>query len=140
MRILFIAGFGPIPDDLAPSKKLYSEDLEIQFNEYDGGYMHAQKVDGCKGFAIWPLTLAAEDCFGTKTWPEGTPKPQAWLEFEVEDVKEASEEMKKKGYQLLVDSFKEPYGQTVTRFLSPEGILVGLVITPWLREPGKESP
>ena len=140
MKIHFIAGFGPIPDDLAPTKKLYSEDLEIKFNEYEGGYMHAQGLDGSKGFAIWPLSLAAEDCFGTKIWPEDILKPQAWLEFEVEDVKEASEEMKGKGYKLLVDSFKEPYGQVVSRFLSPEGILVGLAYTPWLREPGMESP
>lgn len=140
MKILFIAGFGPIPDDLDPSRKLYSDDLDIEFNEYEGGYMHAQKIDGSKGFALWPLSLAAEDCFGEKTWPDEIPKPQAWLEFEVEDVKEASEEIKKKGYKLLLDSHKEPYGQTVSRFLSPEGILVGLVYTPWLREQGKEAP
>lgn len=140
MKILFIAGFGPIPDDMAPSKKLYSEDLEIKFNEYEGGYMHAQKIDGSKGFAIWPLSMAAEDCFGTKIWPTNVPKPQSWLEFEVEDIKEASEEIKSKGYELLLDSFEEPYGQIVSRFLSPEGILVGLVITPWLRDPGMESP
>lgn len=140
MKILFIAGFGPVPDDLSLSKKLYSEDLEIEFNEYEGGYMHGQKIEGCKGFAIWPLSLAAEDCFGSKTWPESMPRPQAWLEFEVEDVKEASDEMKRRGYALLLDSYKEPYGQIVSRFLSPEGILVGLVYTPWLREPGKQSP
>lgn len=140
VRILFIAGFGPIPDDLAPSKKLYRDDLEIEFKEYDGGYLHAQKIDGCKGFAIWPLSLAAEDCFGSKIWPEDVPKPQAWLEFEVEDVKEASREMKRKGYKLLLDSHTEPYGQIVSRFLSPEGILVGLVITPWLRDTSLESP
>lgn len=140
MKILFIAGFGPIPDDLAPSRKLYSDDLEIRFNEYDGGYMHAQKIEGSKGFAIWPLSLAAEDCFGSRIWPENIPKPQAWLEFEVEEVKESSEEMKRKGYKLLLDSYTEPYGQIVSRFLSPEGILVGLVFTPWLREPGKDSP
>ena len=140
MKILFIAGFGPIPDDLSSSKKLYSKDLEIEFNEYEGGYMHAQKLDGCKGFAIWPLSLAAEDCFGTKIWPEDLPRPQAWLEFEVEDVQDASEEMKRKGYRLLVDSFKEPYGQIVSRFLSPEGILVGLVITPWLRDSSMKPP
>lgn len=140
MNILFIAGFGPIPDDLTSSKKLYSEDLQIEFNEYEGGYMHAQKVEGCKGFAIWPLSMAAEDCFGTKVWPEDVPRPQAWLEFEVEDVKVASEEMKKKGYKLLLDSFEEPYGQVVSRFLSPEGILVGLVFTPWLRDSRIEPP
>lgn len=140
MKILFIAGFGPIPDDLSPSKKLYSKDLEIEFNEYEGGYMHAQRLDGCKGFAIWPLSLAAEDCFGTKVWPEDIPKPQAWLEFEVEDVQAASDEMKGKGYKLLLENYKEPYGQVVSRFLSPEGILVGLVFTPWLRDTSLESP
>lgn len=140
MRILFIAGFGPVPRVLPPAKKLYSEDLGIEFKTYEGGYMHAQKIDGCKGFAIWPLELAAEDCFGTKTWPPGIPEPQAWLEFEVEDVKEATEELKGKGYRLLLDTYKEPYGQTVSRFLSPEGMIVGLVHTPWLREPGMSQP
>ncbi len=140
MRIMFIAGFGPIPKDLSPSKKLYREDLDIRFNEYEGGYMHAQKIEGSKGFAVWPLSLAAQDCFGTESWPEDILEPQAWLEFEVEDVKEASEEMKRKGYRLLLDSYMEPYGQLVSRFLSPEGLLVGLVYTPWLRELGKESP
>lgn len=140
MKILFIAGFGPIPDDLFLSKKLYSQDLGIEFNEYEGGYMHAQKLDGSNGFAIWPLSLAAEDCFGTKAWPEDIPKPQAWLEFEVENVKEASEEMKRKGYKFLVDYFKEPYGQVVSRFLSSEGILVGLVNTPWLHDSTMKSP
>lgn len=38
------------------------------------------------------------------------------------------------GYTLLVNNQMEPWGQTVTRLLSPEGILVGLTVTPWLRE------
>ena len=58
----------------------------------------------------------------------------------MEDVKEASEEMKRKGYRLLLDSYKEPYGQIVSLFLSPEGILLGLVYTPWLREQGIDPP
>ena len=140
MKILFIAGFGPIPDDLPQSRKLYSEDLGIEFNEYEGGYMHAQNLDGSKGFAVWPLSLAAEDCFGTKNWPDGVPRPQAWLEFEVENVKEETEEMKRKGYKFLVDTYKEPYGQIVSRFMSPEGILVGLVFTPWLHDSNMKSP
>jgi len=27
---------------------------------------------------------------------------------------------------------EEPWGQTVSRLLSPEGILVGIVYTPWM--------
>ena len=119
------------------SIKLYSEDPGIKFDEFEGGYLHAKKVESCKGFAPWPLSLVAKDCFGQNTWPEDVPRPQAWLEFDVEDLKETSTEMKRKGYRLLLDSYNEPYGQIVTRFLSPEGILVGLTVTPWLREEDK---
>jgi hypothetical protein len=34
----------------------------------------------------------------------------------------------------LVSARKEPWGQIVTRLLSPEGILVGVTFTPLLRE------
>jgi len=29
---------------------------------------------------------------------------------------------------------KEPWGQVVTRMISPEGFLVGVTATPWMRE------
>jgi uncharacterized glyoxalase superfamily protein PhnB len=67
-------------------------------------------------------------------WPPHLPTPTCWLEFDVEDVAQASEELKAKGYTLLIAAKKEPWGQTVTRLLSPEGNLVGLTYTPWLRE------
>ena len=51
MRMLFIVGFGPILDYLLPTKKLYSGDLEIEFHEYEGGYMHAQKLMAAKGLS-----------------------------------------------------------------------------------------
>jgi len=38
---------------------------------------------------------------------------------------------------LLVSEKVEPWGQTVTRMLSPEGLLVGLNYTPWLRGKNK---
>jgi len=55
------------------------------------------------------------------------------LEFDVEDVAAATSVLRARGYALLVDCRQEPWGQTVTRTLSPEGILVGLTFTPWLR-------
>ena len=82
--------------------------------------MHAKNLEGSKEFAIWPDSLAAQDCFGTKIWSLDIPKPQVWLEFEEEDIKKASEEMERKEYKLLLDSFEEPYDQIVSRFLSPE--------------------
>jgi uncharacterized glyoxalase superfamily protein PhnB len=91
-------------------------------------------VPGVKAFALWPLSQAAESTFGSETWPENVPGPQAWLEFDVDDVDAATAELKARGYEVLVASRKEPWGQTVTRLLSPEGILVGVTVTPWMRE------
>jgi hypothetical protein len=35
---------------------------------------------------------------------------------------------------MLVRNKKEPWGQIVSRFISPEGLLVGVTFTPALRE------
>jgi hypothetical protein len=40
-----------------------------------------------------------------------------------------------RGYRVLVKNKKEPWGQIVSRFLSPEGLLVGISFTPAFREP-----
>jgi len=56
----------------------------------------------------------------------------------VEDFDSATEIMKDKGYKLLVTVRKEPWGQIITRFLSPEGILIGLTYTPWMRTEEKK--
>lgn len=42
--------------------------------------------------------------------------------------------MQAKGYTLMVKAQKEPWGQIVTRMLSPEGLLVGLTVTPSMRD------
>lgn len=59
--------------------------------------------------------------------------PCAWLEFDVEDIDEATRELGEQGYRLLVTARREPWEQVVTRFLSPEWILVGITITPSMR-------
>ena len=38
-----------------------------------------------------------------------------------------------RAHSILVKNKKEPWGQTVTRFISPEGLLVGITFTPALR-------
>ena len=133
IKVLFIAGFGPIVQNQKASKELYVDNLGLSFKEMDGGYLHTEEIEGTKAFALWPLSQAADSCFGTDTWPEDIPVPQAWLEFEVEDIEAATEEMGKLDYRLLVAAHKEPWGQIVTRFLSPEGLLLGIVYTPWMR-------
>lgn len=134
MKILFIAGFGPIVRDQIASRRLYEDILKIPFEEGDGGYLHTGKLAGAKHFALWPLSQAAESCFGISEWPQDVPAPQAWMELDVEDIDAATIELQHKGFYLLVKARKEPWGQTVTRLLSPEGLLLGITHTPWMRK------
>lgn len=131
--VLFVAGFGPIVCDPIASRKFYSETLELPFKEDPGGYMHTGELDGVKHFALWPLAQAAESCFGSDQWPSDLPVPQAWIEFDVENIDEATAELKSQGYKLLVAVRKEPWGQVVTRLLGPEGLLVGITHTQSMR-------
>ncbi|HVT97501.1 MAG TPA: VOC family protein [Acidobacteriaceae bacterium] len=133
LEVLFIAGFGPIVRDREESRRLYADVLGIHFKEESGGYLHTEDVPGAKSFALWPLDQAAESCFGEKDWPASIPAPQAWLEFDVEDVPSATAALEAEGYRLLVKNRMEPWGQTVSRLLSPEGLLVGITFTPMLR-------
>jgi Glyoxalase/Bleomycin resistance protein/Dioxygenase superfamily len=138
LKVLFVAGFGPIVRNPAPSEKFYAQSLGLAFQKEANGYLHTDAIEGVKHFALWPLSQAAQSCFGTETWPPDLPVPQSWLEFDVEDVAAATEELKRQGYKLLVAARQEPWGQIVTRLLSPEGILVGVTFTPSMR--GKERP
>jgi catechol 2,3-dioxygenase-like lactoylglutathione lyase family enzyme len=134
LKVLFVAGFGPIVRDAAKSRAFFQATLGLPLEAmpHDDTYLHGH-LDGVKHFSLWPLSSAAESCFGTSEWPKEVPVPQAWLELDVEDVAAASKVLKDRGYRLLVDHRTEPWGQTVTRLLSPEGILVGLTYTPWMR-------
>ncbi len=134
--VLFVSGFGPIVKDPEASRGFYVDALGLPLEGHPAGvagYFHTEKLDGVRHFALWPLADAAKSCFGTATWPAQVREPNAWMEFDVKDVGVAAAALKQRGYTLLVDEREEPWGQTVSRLLSPEGILVGLVITPWLR-------
>jgi hypothetical protein len=133
-KILFIAGFGPIVREHTASRQLYGHVLDIHFTEEAGGYLHTEALDGAKTFALWPLSQAAQSCFGKDSWPEGIASPHAWIEFDVDNVEKATVELEARGYRMLVKNRKEPWGQTVSRFLSPEGLLVGITVTPALRD------
>src|SRR5690242_10626576 len=133
IRVLFIAGFGPVVPDAAAARRLYGTVLGIPFKEENGGYLHTESLEGTKTFALWPLSQAAQSCFGKDTWPQEVPAPQAWLEFDVASVQDATAVLEAKGYRPLIKNRQEPWGQTVSLFLSPDGLLVGITFTPSLR-------
>lgn len=134
MKVLFVAGFGPIASDVEASRRLYEDAMGIHFKVEDVDYRHTEELDGARTFAVWPLYQAAESCFGSPEWPAGVPRPQAWLEFDVDDVEQATTELEGRGYRLLVRNRTEPWGQVVSRLISPEGLLVGVTMTPWMRK------
>lgn len=133
MKVLFVAGFGPIVRDTPASRAFYEGALRLPL-EGDDDYRHSEAIDGDRHFALWELAAAAESCFGSRDWPADLPVPQAWLEFDVANMVEAVEELEAAGYRLLVADRTEPWDQVVTRLLSPEGLLVGVTVTPWMRQ------
>lgn len=137
MKIEFIASFAVIAADPPTSRRLYMDALGLPLEQLDGDYYASGAVGGCKHFGVWPLAQAAEACFGETSWPNDVPVPQVSIEFEVADaaaVADGADELRSRGYQLLHDAKKEPWGQTVARLLSPEGAVVGLSYAPSMHD------
>ena len=137
MRVAFVAGFGPITTDTAASLRFWRDDMALPMTEIAPEYWGTDDVPGVNAFAAWPLSEAAESCFGTKEWPAHLAAPQAWIEMDVltsDDVAAGATELEAAGHQILRPAATEPWGQTVARLLSPEGLLVGITYTPWMHE------
>ena len=137
MRIEFVASVAVITPNPTESRRLYMDALGLPLKQLDGEYFASEEIGGCKHFGVWPLDQAAQACFGTTSWPDEVPVPQASVEFEVADpaaVAAGAEELRSQGYQLLHDARQEPWGQTVARLISPEGAVIGLSYAPPFHE------
>ena len=136
MEIEFIASVSVIAADPPKSRELFVDALGLPLEAAAGDdYFHSEKIAGAKHFGVWPLTEAAQACFGTPDWPADRTVPQISLEFEVADaaaVGPAAEELRARGFVLLHEAREEPWGQTVARLLSIEGSVVGISFAPWL--------
>jgi len=132
MEVLFVTGFSPIVSDRQASREFYVDALQLPLDHEEGEYVFADSLSGVNHLGLWPLHQAAQTCFGTDEWPADVPIPQATIEFEVRDVASAAQELEQKGYELLHPPKTEPWGQTIARLLSPEGLLVGLSYAPSL--------
>jgi catechol 2,3-dioxygenase-like lactoylglutathione lyase family enzyme len=135
MKVEFIAGFGPIARSVPESRQFWSEQLGIPLDEPAPGYFATDDLPGAKAFAVWPLEQAAESTFGAPQWPDEHPVPQAWIEVDVaspQAVADAVTELEAAGCTVLRGAHEEPWGQTTSRLLSPESLLVGVTHTPWM--------
>jgi catechol 2,3-dioxygenase-like lactoylglutathione lyase family enzyme len=136
MNIVFVASIAIITPDPAESRKLFVDTLGLPLKPHEGGeYYFSESIEGSKHFGVWPLSQAAQACFGMAAWPSDRPIPHACFEFEVADqdsVAAAAEELQSKGYTLLHDVRTEPWGQTVARMQTAEGAIVGISYQPWM--------
>ena len=130
MEIQFVTSIAPIVRDADASHAFYEDALDLSFEGVEGDYVFTHKLEGTKHFGLWPLSEAAQACFGTTQWPVDLPVPQASVEFEVPDVAAAAAELTAKGYRLIHEARTEPWGQVTARILSPEGLLVAVCYTP----------
>jgi catechol 2,3-dioxygenase-like lactoylglutathione lyase family enzyme len=131
MNIEFLSTVAVITPDPPASRKLYLDALGLPLCGEE--YLHSEQVAGCKSFGIWPLSQAAEACFGTSQWPAERPVPQVSIEFDVPNaasVGPAARELQQAGYELLHAPREEPWGQTVARLQSPEGAVIGISYIP----------
>jgi catechol 2,3-dioxygenase-like lactoylglutathione lyase family enzyme len=140
MQVQFIASVSVIAPDPAASRRLYLDALGLPLEADAGGdYFHTERIEGSRHFGVWPLEQAAQACFGRDEWPEGTTVPQASIEFEVADpraVEDAAAELEERGFGLLHGAREEPWGQTVARLLSAEGLIIGISHVPQMHEGG----
>ncbi|HEX3561252.1 MAG TPA: VOC family protein [Solirubrobacterales bacterium] len=138
MKIEFITSVAVVAPDPPASRKLYVDALGLPLEgEGQDGYYSSGKIPGSKHFGVWPLSEAAQACFGTSEWPADLPVPQVSIEFEVESaqaVQAAADELQSTGFSLLHPAREEPWGQTVARLLSIEGSIVGISYAPSLHD------
>lgn len=137
MNVLFITSTAVVVADPPQSRRLFIDALGLPLEGEDDGYYSSGSIPGSKHFGMWPLSQAAEACFGTPSWPADRTVPQASIEFEVADadaVAAAGGELERAGFDLLHPARTEPWGQTVTRLLTDDGLIVGISYAPSLHD------
>ena len=138
MKILFVASVAIVTPDPPESRKLFIDALGLPLKRHEGDeYYFSESIEGSKHFGVWPLSQAAQACFGTTIWPPDRPVPHACFEFEVADeasVASAADELHTRGFTLLHGARNEPWGQTVARMQTAEGAIIGISYSPCMHE------
>jgi hypothetical protein len=86
VNVEFLSTVAVIAPDPAHSRQLYVDALGLPLQGNASDYQHSEQIGGCKSFGIWPLSQAAQACFGSPEWPSDRPVPQVSIEFDVGDA------------------------------------------------------
>jgi len=143
MKPLFVGAVGVITSTIEEGRTFYVDTIGLPLKQAPGAnFLHSEKLEGSKYFGVWPLSEAAKACFGTESWPAGRPIPQMFVEFEVDSPKsvtDAASELEADGYALLHGARTDPWGQTVTRLQTRDGLVVGISYVPWMHRRRKRT-
>jgi quercetin dioxygenase-like cupin family protein len=137
VNIEFLSTVAVIAPNPSAGRDLYVGALGLPLEGNGNDYHHSEQIAGCKSFGIWPLSQAAEACFGTPEWPAERPVPQVSIEFDVGNataVGQAAQELEQAGFALLHPPRKESWGQTVARLQLTEGAIVGISYIPMFHD------
>ena len=133
MNVGMVATVAVITAEPAQSRELFIKALGLPLEGEGDGYYSSGNIPGCNHFGVWPLSEAAQACFGQTEWPAHLIVPQASIEFDVdspEAVEAAGAELERAGFEPLHPARTEPWGQTVTRVLTEDGLIVGVSYAP----------
>ncbi|HEV2754555.1 MAG TPA: VOC family protein [Actinomycetota bacterium] len=134
IEIESVASVSAVVRDPGAATHLLRDVIGLTFEGGEDDYAFTEKLPGVRHFGIWPLRDAARACFGSDEWPRDVPVPQASIELEVasvEAVTSAAAELRDKGVDLLHQPKEEPWGQTIVRLLTNDGLILGISFTPW---------
>jgi catechol 2,3-dioxygenase-like lactoylglutathione lyase family enzyme len=144
VKPLFVGAVGVITSSLSEGRALYVDAIGLPLVQASGtNFLHSEKPDGSRYFGVWPLSEAARACFGSESWPTDRPVPQLFIEFEVgspASVAAAASELESKGYGLLHGPRTDPWGQTVARLQTKDGLIIGVSYVPWMHRRAKKRP
>jgi catechol 2,3-dioxygenase-like lactoylglutathione lyase family enzyme len=69
MNVQFVASIAPIVRDANEARSFYRDALGLSFEGEEGDYVFTHELEGTKHFGLWPLSEAANACFGTTNGP-----------------------------------------------------------------------
>ena len=120
--IRHVSRIAEIVDDVDTAAQFYREVLGLPVDHQPGGSYSVVKVPGVLHFGLWSRAAAAEATFGDRNAVERIPLGFA-VEFEVDSVGPAADAIGERGWQIAQAPKKEPWGQALSRFFLPSGML-----------------
>ena len=130
--IRHLAGIAEIVENVSEALTFYCDTLGLEVKEKLGDDYAVVVVPGILHFGIWSRAHAAECTFGSRDLADQVPLGLT-LEFEVDNVADASNTISTKGSKIVQGPREEAWGQKSCRMFTPAGSLLGFAESPSAR-------